>query len=94
MTKYISNDNLIKLLDALKSDYEVFVPVKKNDRRFYKKYTQFSDDIVIGEVRPSEPLKAFFSRAREVVAEGFETDIPHSGDRPFAIVGVDRKSVV
>ena len=88
MTKYISNNNLIKLLDALTSDYEVFVPVKKNDRHFYKRYTQFSDDIVIGGVRSSEPLKAFFSRAREVVAEGFKAGVPHSGDRPFAIVGV------
>lgn len=86
--KYISNDNLIKLLDGLKQDYQVFVPVKKGEQRFYKKYTQFSDDIVIGEVRAFEPLKAFFNRARETVAEDFKADIPHSGDKPFAAVGV------
>ena len=86
--KYISNDSHIKLLDGLKQDYEVFVPVKKGEQRFYKRYTQFSDDIVIGEVRAFEPLKAFFSRARETVAEDFKADIPHSEDKPKALVGV------
>jgi len=86
--KYISNNNLKNLLDALKKDYEVFVPVKKGDQRFYKKYTDFTDDIVIGEVRAFEPLKAFFTRAREIVAEDFKAAIPHSDDKPFAVVGV------
>jgi len=86
--KYISENNLKNLLEALKKDYEVFVPVKKGDQRFYKKYTDFTDDIVIGEARTFEPLKAFFTRAREIVAEDFKAAIPHSGDRPFAIVGV------
>ncbi|MGB2705504.1 MAG: 4Fe-4S dicluster domain-containing protein [Candidatus Omnitrophota bacterium] len=86
--KYISKDNFYRLLDALKSNYEVFIPVKKGEQRFYKKYIQPSDDIVIGEVRPFEPLKAFFSRAREVVAEDFKPDTPHAGDKPLAIAGV------
>jgi len=86
--KYISKNNLKNLLEALEKDYEVFVPVKKGDQRFYKKYADFTDDIVIGEVRAFEPLKAFFTRAREIVAEDFKAGIPHSGDRPFAIVGV------
>ncbi len=85
---YISKENFFSLLRRLQREYEVYVPVKKGEMRFYEKYSQFSDDIVIGEVRPFEPLKAFFSRAREVVAEGFENNIPHSGDKPFAIVGV------
>lgn len=85
---YISDNNLFRLLDALKSAYDVYVPVKKDEHRFYKKYESPDPNIVIGEVRPFEPLKAFFSRAREVVAEGFKSDIPHSGDRPLAIVGV------
>ena len=88
MMKYISTDNFKLLLENLKKDYEVYAPVKKDKQRFYKRYTQFSDDIVIGEVRAFEPLKAFFSRAREIVAEDFKADIPHSGDKPFAIVGV------
>jgi len=84
---YISQDNLIKLLDALRAAYDVYVPVKKDNQRFYKKYTQDLEDVVIGEARAFEPLKSFYSRAREVVAEDFKAEIPHSGDRPLAIVG-------
>ena len=86
--KYISKNNLFTLLHALKANYGVYVPVKKGEQLFYKEYTAPSNDIVIGGVRPFEPLKAFYSRAREVVAEGFKADIPHAGDKPFAIVGV------
>lgn len=88
---YIPKQNLFKLLNALKRDYEVYVPVKSVKRGqapFYKRYTQFSNDICLGEVRASEPLKAFYSRAREVVAEGFSPDIPRSGAKPLAILGV------
>jgi ferredoxin len=86
--QYISRNNFIKLLNELKSDYEVYVPVKKGEQRFYKKYIEATDNIVIGEVRPFEPLKAFFVRAREKVADNFQTDIPHAADKPFCIVGV------
>jgi len=85
---YLSQNNLFKLLDRLRADYDVYVPVKKEEQRFYKRYTAREDDIVIGEVRPFEPLKTFFTRAREVVAEDFNSDIPHSGDKASAIVGV------
>lgn len=86
--KYISYDNLFKLLEELKKDYEVYTPAKKDQQRFYQKYTQPQDDIIIGEVRALEPVKVFFTRAREKVADGFKPDIPHSGDKPFCIVGV------
>jgi sulfhydrogenase subunit beta (sulfur reductase) len=89
MIKFISDRNLVKLLDQLKKDYEVYVPVKKEDKRFYRKYDNTpTEDIVIGEVRVFEPLKAFFSPAREKVADGFKNDVPGSDNRPFAIVGV------
>ena len=86
--KFIPNNNLIKLLESLKKDYKVYIPIKKDKQRFYKRYIEFSNDIVIGEVRPFEPLKAFFTRARETVAEDFKPDVPHAKDKPFAIVGV------
>lgn len=86
--KYISKDNFIKFLEILKQDYNVFVPVKKDSQRFYKKYDTFIDTIVIGEVRPFEPLKVFFTHAREIVAEGFKQKIPRLSTKPFAIVGV------
>lgn len=85
---YITKDNFFRLLDGLTKDYDVYAPVKKKEERFYKKYTGFAEDIIIGEVRPFEPLKAFFNRAREVVAEDFKTDIPHAKDKGIAIVGV------
>jgi len=85
---FISRDNLLNLLENLKNDYAVYIPVKKENRRFYKKYDGFSDDIAVGEVRPLEPLKAFFIRARGVVARDFREDVPHSEDKPFAVVGV------
>ncbi len=86
--RYISKDNFYKLLDALRSDYDVFVPIKKSEQRFYKKYDEPSDDIAIGGVRAFEPLKAFFSRAREVVAEDFKPEAPGAANKPLAIVGV------
>ena len=86
--QYIPKDNLFTLLHALKADYTVYVPVKKGEQRFYKEYTAPSDDIVIGEVRPFEPAKAFFSRAREVVAEDFKNELPGATKKPFALIGV------
>lgn len=86
---YLANNSFIKLLDVLKSSYNVYLPVKKREQRFYKQYTEFTDDIVIGEVRPFEPLKSFFTRAKEKVAEDFKPDVPApAGGKPLAIVGV------
>ncbi len=86
--QYIFSSNFTKLLENLKSDYEIYIPIKKGEQRFYKKYIDFTDDIVIGEVRAFEPLKSFFFRAREIVAENFKSDIPHTIQKPFCIVGV------
>ena len=84
---FISKDNLGRLLDALKEDYDVFVPVKKGEQLFYRRYAEFTDDLVIGEARPFEPLKNFFSPAREKVAVGFSNDLPRPNKKPRAIVG-------
>jgi formate hydrogenlyase subunit 6/NADH:ubiquinone oxidoreductase subunit I len=86
--KYISHHNFIRLLEELKKSYEVYIPIKKDQQLFYKRYTTFTDEVVIGEVRSFEPLKAFFTRAREKVADGFKPDIPHLTDKPYCIVGV------
>jgi len=88
---FLSSVNLIKFLDFLKAQYGVYLPVKKGEELLYKRYTEFSNDIVIGEVRSFEPLKSFFSRAREIVAEGFKDSTGSSmptGGKPLAIVGV------
>ena len=86
--RYITIDNLAKLLENLKKDYLVFAPVKKGQQRFYKEYSGAIDEVVVSEVRAFEPLKSFFYRARQIVAEGFKPDVPHSKDKPFCIVGV------
>lgn len=85
--KYISKTDFWKFMDILARDYDVCIPVKKGDQRFFRKYDGNSENAVIGEVRTFDPLKSFFTRAREIVAEGYSPDLPHSGDRPFAIVG-------
>jgi heterodisulfide reductase subunit C len=88
MMKFISREKFFTLLDGLKTDYEVFVPYKKETLRFYQPYTSPSENIVIGEARTTEPLKSFFTQAREKVAEGFNPEIPIEERKPFAIVGV------
>lgn len=97
--QYISKDNLVKLLDVIQKEYDTFIPIKKGKNRLYKRYSQTmklrerknnteENEIVLGEVRTIEPLKAFFSRARECVAEGFKDEVPHSSSRPYCMVGV------
>ncbi|MFH1868178.1 MAG: 4Fe-4S dicluster domain-containing protein [Candidatus Omnitrophota bacterium] len=84
---YITTNNFYKFLEKLKKDYQVYIPIKKDKQRFYERYDSRRDDIVIGEVRAFEPLKSFFTRAREKVSEGFKPDLPHSQDKPLCIVG-------
>ncbi|MFH1594641.1 MAG: 4Fe-4S dicluster domain-containing protein [Candidatus Omnitrophota bacterium] len=86
--QFISQDKFFELLTALKSDYEVYLPVKKGEQRFFVKYEAPADDILFGEVRAFEPLKAFFTKSREIVAEDFKDNIPGESSKPFAIVGV------
>lgn len=92
MRKYfvIDKSDFWTVLDGLSGTHEVYVPVKKGTQRFYKRYKNISseDEVVTGEVRPFEPLKAFFSAAREKVAEGFRAEPPVTHSKPFAIVGV------
>jgi len=85
---YISEGNFRRLLDILRDDYGVYLPVKKGAQRFYRRYDGSLEDVVIGEVRAFEPLKAFFTRAREKVAEGFGKGVPHAQDKPLAVIGV------
>ena len=85
---YITKDNFFKLLGRLNADYTVYLPAKKGNVRYFRKFVEFANDFIIGEVRTFEPLKSFFTKARETVAEGFSASIPHYNDKPFAIVGV------
>lgn len=86
--RFITSENLEKLLFELSKNYDVFVPVNKNDQRFYKKYSENIENKTIGEVRAFEPLKAFFFQAREKVAEGYSPELLHKYDKPRCLVGV------
>ena len=90
--KFITNNNLFNLFGILQKDYDIFIPVKRENNRFYTRYTpqmetEGDKEISIGEVRGFEPLKIFYTRARETVAEGFSTELPKSNPKPFCIVG-------
>jgi len=95
---HITQNNFYNLLEIIQKKYDVFVPVKKGTNLFYKRYTSSmqldeneqtpeEDAIIIGEVRAFEPLKIFFTRARERVADGFKADLPKSNPKPFCIIG-------
>lgn len=86
--RFITSENLEKLLFELSKNYDVFVPVNKNDQRYYKKYSEDIENMTIGEVRAFDPLKAFFFQAREKVAEGYSPELLHTYDKPRCLVGV------
>jgi ferredoxin len=83
----ITRGNLFGLLDALRKDYEIFVPVRRGQFLFFKHYNGAREDIVIGEVRTADPLKTFFFPARDRVADGFDDRVPQSRTKPLCIVG-------
>lgn len=85
---FIQEADLGALLGQLEAEYSVYVPVKKDSQRFYKPYSELSpaDKVVLGEVRAFEPLKAFFSGAREKVAGKFGEQTQKTG-KPYAIIG-------
>lgn len=84
--QYIAQESFLRLLNELGKEYDVFVPVQKNDRLVYTRYS-VSETPVIGEVRPVDPLKLFYTRAREMVAEGFGDVLPGMSHKPYCIVG-------
>ncbi len=84
----LKNGDFNTFLNKISLEYEVFFPVKKGRQRFFKKFKDSTAQAIVGEVRPFEPLKAFFSRAREWVAENFSGDAPPANHKPYAIVGV------
>ena len=85
---YLSQANLFSWLDSLKNNYEVYVPFKKGPFRFYQRYISPDKNIVIGEVRATEPLKGFFTPVKEKVAELFNPEPIRKKKKPMAIVGV------
>jgi sulfhydrogenase subunit beta (sulfur reductase) len=85
---FISDNNFKQFCAILGDHYNVFLPIKKGNNRFFTKYAGGTIQPVIGEVRTSDPLKAFFFRAREKVAVDFEDTIPLQPEKPACIIGV------
>ena len=94
---FLSKEDLPAFLGGLQQDYEVLLPVRREHRRYYVPLTSLqtreagrSPEVspAVGEVRAFEPLKAFYFRARQKVAEGFEDALPGASERPLCLVGV------
>lgn len=75
---YISLENFNKFIGHLSETCDVFVPVKFSvpEAKQEKEYLHFEkynpaifEKIVIGEIRPSEPIKSFLNYSREKIDE-------------------------
>jgi len=103
MAQFLSSAGLSELLNHLQEQYSVRVPAKRGGKLYYGRLESHRpgggagenvrlpadpSETVIGEVRAVEPLKAFYFRAREKVAEGYEDRVPGAGARPLCLVGV------
>lgn len=86
--RHISDSNLGVWLTALRRQYDVYAPVAKGNTRVYASWEDSLSNIVIGEVRAFEPMKAFLFRARQRVADGFSSEVPERGTKPICLVGV------
>ncbi len=95
---FLSEETLVDFLKLLDNDYTVFFPVKRDTNRFFTKFdpTLLAETggegtekgIVIGEVRTSDPVKMFYTKPREKIAEDFQDTIPITEEKPFCIIGV------
>ncbi len=86
---YISKDSFNTLLQSMSKEFDIFIPYYSNGLQHYKKYENNND---INSYKPDgyrtfEPLKGFYFRSREIVAEDFSDSIPIENKRPLCIVG-------
>jgi sulfhydrogenase subunit beta (sulfur reductase) len=98
--RFIPTDNLYALLDRLQQTYSVVLPIKTEGSPSYRQYGSLvpqgagagqpaqAAEVTVGEVRASEPLKAFYFHPRKKVSEGFQDELPGTGARPLCLVGV------
>ena len=91
----LRGDNFLKLVTGLGKDYSIYLPeLKGNKLHFIKHNTEDTSNLsnenisYISLYRTFEPLKNFFFKAREIVAEDFKDDIPKHEEKPYCIIGV------
>ncbi len=95
---FLSGEGLVNFLGSLHKDHTVFLPVKRDTNRFFMKFDpallaetggeEIKEGFAIGEVRTSDPVKMFYTKPREKIAEDFQDTIPILEEKPFCIVGV------
>jgi sulfhydrogenase subunit beta (sulfur reductase) len=88
---FFTPDGLSSFLSSLSDRYTIVAPVTKDGRQYLHGLESIPREKLcasLGEVRPCEPLKAFYFRAREKVASGFSDAVTAGSGKPFCIVGV------
>ncbi|HOD52183.1 MAG TPA: 4Fe-4S dicluster domain-containing protein [Candidatus Hydrogenedentes bacterium] len=88
MCRFITKHGLGALLRAAAGKYDVFVPAQREGRGVYTRLSSNGAAVETGPVRTVDPLKAFFVKPRECVAEGFSPVPPLTENRPLCVVGV------
>lgn len=79
----ITKKDLFDLFGRLAADSRMIVPYSAGDKLYFADFDiKKEDQIELGGIRQSQPLKSFISRARENVAA------PSAGKRPVVIAGV------
>ncbi len=89
--RFLKKDNLKTFADTLADIYKLYYIRKgKGEKLHLVNYSDELKDVVIGEVRPFEPLKNFFFYAREKVVDGYEEskEVKGAEEKPFCILGV------
>lgn len=85
----LDEKGLTALLEVLTREYRVIAPVPLEGGAYGLAPLKEADPSLVdlAGVRPYQPLKSFFLRPRQRVAEDFRTRVPDAGDRPFCLLG-------
>lgn len=85
---FINRPNLDRLVKSLSKSYKIYIPVKSEGNRYYKKAGDGGlCEATLGEIRPVQSIKGFFLPVRAKVSDYFSEDIPGKKSRPVAIMG-------
>jgi sulfhydrogenase subunit beta (sulfur reductase) len=85
---FISEEKLHTLLTRLTDNYKVYLPQKKNGKLYQTQFKNGGTAYTLDEVRSCEPVKIFFFRAREKVADDFGAGLPPPFPQPTCVTGV------
>lgn len=87
MLRFITEDGLGALLRAAGGKYDIYVPAQRERGRVYSRFSGNGAMVDTGSVRTVDPLKSFFVKPREIVAEDYSAPPPSKAGRPLCIVG-------